>query len=115
MKFCLISKSKLLFLAGLLMFGTIGVVQAKECDMSDSVAAGDSAAVRADCPNQKTDLTVKEHLKKHFTSQEKQKPKSTMGAATAKPDNSRFSAEGTKRSDDRGDKGQGYSNAAPKR
>ncbi len=111
MKSCSISKPKLLFLAGLFMFGTVGVVQAKECDMSDSVAAGDSAAVRADCPDQKTDLTVKEH----FTSQKKQKPKSTMDAATAKPDNSRFSTDGTERSDDRGDKGQGYSNTAPKR
>ena len=114
MKSCSISKSKLLFLAGLFMFGTVGVVQAKECDMSDSVAAGDSAAVRADCPSQKTDLTVKEHFNKHFTSQEKQKPKSTMDAAKAKPDNSRRT-DGTKRSDDRGDKGQGYSNTAPKR
>jgi hypothetical protein len=111
MKFCSISKSKLLFLAGLFMFSTVGVVQAKECDMSDSVAAGDSAAVRADCPDQKTDLTVKEH----FTSQKKQKPKSTMGAATAKPDNSRFSTDGTERPDDLGAKGQGYSDTGPKR
>ncbi len=99
-------------LASTFIFGmaSIGIVQAKECDMSDSVAAGDSAAVRADCPDKKTDLTVKEH----FTSQKKQKPKSTMGAATAKPDNSRFSTDGTERYDQY-DNDSGYNGTGPKR
>ncbi len=95
MKFCSISKSKLLFLAGLFMFSTVGVVQAKECDMSDSIAAGDSAAVRAECPDE---------------DKAKNKPKKQK----ANPNNSR-STDGTERPDDRGTKGQGYSDTGPKR
>ncbi|MEP6604966.1 MAG: hypothetical protein ABJA60_02485 [Nitrosospira sp.] len=30
----------------------MGIAQAKECDMPDEIAAGDSAAVRDECPNQ---------------------------------------------------------------
>ena len=99
-------------LASAFIFGmtSMGIVQAKECDMPDSVAAGDSAAVRDDCPDQKTDLTVKEHV----TSQKKQKPSSTMGPATAKPDNSRFSTDGTERYDQY-DNDKGYNGTGPKR
>jgi hypothetical protein len=85
------------------MFGTsIGVAQAngvvkdKQCDMPDEIAAGDSAAVRADCPDQ---------------DKMKNKPRKYR----ANPDNSRYSTDGTERFDDDSDKGQGYSGTGPKR
>jgi hypothetical protein len=103
MKSYSISKSRELFLAGLFMFGTsIGVAQAngvvkdKQCDMPDEIAAGDSAAVRADCPDQ---------------DKMKNKPRKYR----ANPDNSRYSTDGTERFDDGSDKGQGYSGTGPKR
>lgn len=103
MKFYPISKSRLMFLAGLFMFGTYvgiaqanGVDQTKECDMPDEIAAGDSAAVRADCPDQ-------DAMKK--------KPKKYK----ANPDNSRYTTDGTERFDDGGDKSQEYSGTGPKR
>ena len=104
MKFYSISKSTSLFLAGLFMFGNYvgvtqanGVVQTKECDMPDEIAAGDSAAVRADCPDQ---------------GEMKKKPKKYK----ANPDNSRYTTDGTERFDDSGDKGgQEYSGTGPKR
>ena len=103
MKSYSISKSRTLFLAGLFMFCTsMGVVQAngvaqdKQCDMPDEIAAGDSAAVRADCPDQ---------------DKMKNKPRKYR----ANPDNSRYSTDGTERFDDGSDKGQGYSGTGPKR
>lgn len=104
MKSCSISKSKSLFLAGVFMFGVTvgvaqanGVVQTKECDMPDEIAAGDSAAVRADCPPDQEAM--------------KKKPKKYK----ANPDNSRYTTDGTERFDDGGDKGQDYSGTGPKR
>jgi hypothetical protein len=90
---------------------SMGIVQAKECDMPDSVAAGDSAAVRADCPDQKNDQTISQEL---GLAREKQKPSSTMGPATAKPDNSRFSTDGTERYDQY-DNDRGYNGTGPRR
>ena len=98
MKFYSISKSTSLFLAGLFMFGTtMAMAHTKECDMPDEIAAGDSAAVRADCPDQ---------------GEMKKKPKKYK----ANPDNSRYTTDGTERFDDSGDKGgQEYSGTGPKR
>jgi hypothetical protein len=103
MKSYSILKSRSLFLASVFMLGTtIGVAQAngvaqdKQCDMPDEIAAGDSAAVRADCPDQ---------------DKMKNKPRKYR----ANPDNSRYSTDGTERFDDGGNKGQEYSGTGPKR
>jgi hypothetical protein len=103
MKSYSISKPRSLFLAGLFIIGaSVGVAQAngvaedKQCDMPDEIAAGDSAAVRADCPDQ---------------DKMKNKPRKYR----ANPDNSRYSTDGTERFDDGGDKGQESSGTGPKR
>ncbi|MEO6563007.1 MAG: hypothetical protein ABIN99_08170 [Nitrosospira sp.] len=106
----LTAKSWALASAFIFSVTSMGLVQAKECDMPDEIAAGDSAAVRADCPDQKTDLTVKEHV----TSQKKQKPSSTTEKTTAKPDNSRYSTDGTERYDQY-DNDKGSGGTGPKR
>ena len=105
MKFYSISKSTSLFLAGLFMFGTtMATAQTKECDMPDEIAAGDSAAVRDDCPDKG------EPEKK----QKKQRSKSTTETTTAKPDNSRYSTDGTERYDQY-DNDKGSGGTGPKR
>ena len=83
----------------------MGIVQAKECDMPDEIAAGDSAAVRAECPNQ----GEPEKKKK-----QKQRQESTMDSNGAKPDNSRSSTDGTERYDQY-DNDKEYGGTGPKR
>ncbi|KIO48602.1 hypothetical protein SQ11_10840 [Nitrosospira sp. NpAV] len=77
-----------LVLAGALIVSvaSVGILQAKECDMPDEIAAGDSAAVRDECPNK--------------GAEQKKQPKSTMSSTGSKPDNSRYSTDGIERYDD---------------
>ena len=81
----------------------MGIVQAKECDMPDEIAAGDSAAVRDECPNQGEPEKKK-----------KQQQESTMDSNGAKPDNSRSTTDGTERYDQY-DNDKKYSGTGPKR
>lgn len=45
-------KSSVLVSVFIFSVASMGIVQAKECDMPDEIAAGNSAAVRDDCPEQ---------------------------------------------------------------
>ena len=102
MKFSTKLRAKLLVLAGALVFGVTGtgIVHAADggYDMPDSVAPGDSAAVRdTSSPNQ--DESIKEKWSKKDRAATK---------TTPKYDNSRYSTDGTERyDDDEGDSGTG--------
>ena len=51
MKFSVFTARSLAFVSTFIFSVTcMGIVQAKECDMPDEIAAGDSAAVRDECP-----------------------------------------------------------------
>jgi hypothetical protein len=100
----LTAKSWALASAFIFSVTSMGLVQAKECDMPDEIAAGDSAAVRDDCPDKG------ESEKK----QKKQRSKSTTETTTAKPDNSRYSTDGTERYDQY-DNDKGSGGTGPKR
>jgi hypothetical protein len=103
MKFTSILTVKSLVLAGGLIFSmaSMGVVQARECDMSDSIAAGDSAAVRD------TDCGPEEGEKKQRTT-------SSM-SSDSKRDNSRYSTDGTERYTEDNKRDEGYNGTGPKR
>lgn len=95
---------KSLALAGGLIFSvtSMGVVQARECDMSDSIAAGDSAAVRD------TDCGPEGGEKK------KQRATSRMDSDKNR-DNSRYGTDGTERYTEDKDRDEGYNGTGPKR
>lgn len=103
MKFSSILTAKSVALAsGLILSVSMGVVQARECDMSDSIAAGDSAAVRD------TDCGPEGGEKK------KQRATSSMNS-DSKRDNSRYSTDGTERYMESNDKEEGYNGTGPRR
>ena len=102
MKFSTKSRAKLLSLASALVFGVAGtgIVHAAEgdYDMPDSIAPGDSAAVR-DTGSANQDESIKEKWNK--------KDRSSTRTSTNR-DNSRYSTDGTERYDeDEGDSGTG--------
>lgn len=102
MKFSTKLRAKLLALASALVFGVAGtgIVHAADggYDMPDSIAPGDSAAVRdTSSPNQ--DESIKEKWNKKDRSSTR---------TTADRDNSRYSTDGTERyDDDEGNNGTG--------
>ncbi len=102
MKFSKKSRTHLLALMSALVFGVAGtgLVHAEEAgyDMPDSIAPGDSAAVRdTSSPNQ--DESIKEKWNKKDRAATR---------TTPKHDNSRYSTDGTERyDDDEGDSGTG--------
>ncbi|SCY61304.1 hypothetical protein SAMN05216420_11037 [Nitrosospira sp. Nl5] len=104
MKITSILTAKSLVLGGSLIFSitSMGVVQARECDMPDSIAAGDSATVRD------TDCGPGEGEKK------KQRATSSM-SSDSKRDNSRYSTDGTERYTEDNKRDEGYNGTGPKR
>lgn len=97
MRFSTKSRAKLVTLAGALVFSVAGtgIVHADDAepgfDMSDSVAAGDSGAVRdTDSPNRD------ESIKQRWKDWEKGTSTKTTPTKTApKHDNSRYNTDGT--------------------
>lgn len=103
MKFSSTLTAKSLVMAGCLIFSiaSMGVVQARECDMSDSIDAGDSAAIRD------TDCEPKDGEKK-------QRATSRM-SSDSKRDNSRYSTDGIERYQEGNDRDEGYNGTGPRR
>jgi hypothetical protein len=77
-------KSLALVSAFVFSVASMETAQAKECDMPDEIAAGDSAAVRDECPDESE--TPKEQRKKNRN-----------GANTSKQDKSKTNTDGTER------------------